>query len=399
MRIGFEASILAPHTIYSGTGRYALRLLEHFAKLDKDNEYVLFGASGAARPPSVPAQFTWHTINAPSLGKLSTFVAYQWVLPKVVRELAVDVLHLPTVHPQPSWPSIPRRLTCPLVVTLHDLIPLTFYDNEAKMPLRQRLFYRWNIAAAGRAARVITVSETSRQEILRTLSLNPSRVVTVPNGIDKPEQGDFIGPQTPHILCVASFEARKNLVTLINGYGKARRRGLSMPLTVVASPRSGDSSPVFQAIEQNGLRSSVSFRADVPDEELQKLYRTAQIAVSPSLAEGFGLPPLEAMAAGVPVVASDIPSHREVLGDAARFFSARSADSLADLLCELGSDDDARRQLKQAGSAQAAMYSWEQCALETLSVYRKAIAEVDTGSSAVPAATSLQRTRRRDSRS
>ena len=145
--------------------------------------------------------------------------------------------------------------------------------------------------------------------------------VHVPHGVDQLERTVAV-QHAPHVLCVASFEARKNLITLIEGYGKAKARGLAMPLTVVASPRSGDSSPVFQAIEQNGLRSSVSFRADVPDDELQMLYQTARIAVSPSLAEGFGLVPLEAMAAGVPVVASDIPSHREVLGDAARFFSA-----------------------------------------------------------------------------
>lgn len=96
MKVGFDASILAPHTIRSGTGRYALRVIEHLAKIE-DIECVLFGAPGAERPPVTPEQFEWRTVEAPRLGKLSTFVAYQRVLPKMIRELGIEV------WPPPRW--------------------------------------------------------------------------------------------------------------------------------------------------------------------------------------------------------------------------------------------------------------------------------------------------------
>jgi len=383
MRVGFDATILGPSTRYSGIGQYSLKLLNDLADVDGSNEYLLYGPPECPRPAGLHGDLRWKPLSRPPLGKLSAFASFMWSVPRLVETDRLDLFHAPTVHPRASWPPVPRRIRCPLVVTLHDLIPLTYYSQPPhKMPLRSRLFYRWNLRAAVGADLVITVSDASRREILSELSINESRVHTIYNGVNAPSrtQGGapgrgLFGTDQPYVLYVGSFEPRKNLLRLIRAYTRAVRDGLQCHLAVVADPGSGQTAEVESELASSGLGKSVHFLRGVSEQDLWKIYACADLFVFPSLAEGFGLPPLEAMAAGTPVIASDIPALREVLGDAAYFVDPRSEDDLAFALLELSNNVARRDQLAEAGLSRAGLYTWRDCAEKTLAAYEKVVKE------------------------
>jgi glycosyltransferase involved in cell wall biosynthesis len=373
MRVGFDASILGASTRYSGIGQYSLKLLNELARVDDSNEYLLYAPADCARPADLDARLHWKSLPRPRAGKLSELGASVWTVPRVAEADRVDVFHSPTVHPRPSWPAVPVRMRRPLVVTLHDLIPLKFYSGGPdKMPFRWRLFYRWNLRAASRADLIITVSEAARREVLDGLSLDATRVRVIYNGVDAPSAvGSPAADTQPYIMYVGSFEPRKNLPRLVRAYGQAVREGLQHDLVVIADPASGDTKGVQRELAAVGLAGRVRFLHAVPEERLWELYQQAELFVFPSLAEGFGLPPLEAMAAGTPVIASDIPALREVLGDAACFVDPHSEESLATAILQLANNPARRAQLAKLGGTQARGYTWRDCAEKTLLAYEQ----------------------------
>ncbi|MFQ5472113.1 MAG: hypothetical protein ACE5FA_04410, partial [Dehalococcoidia bacterium] len=124
MRIGFDATVLAPAARYTGTGQYAEKLLQLLPRLAPDDDFVLYGSPPIGDLAELPANATWHPIPRLPLGRLSALASHLLVLPRLVRHDRLDLLHVPTVHTRPSFPPVPRTQACPLVVTLHDLIPL-----------------------------------------------------------------------------------------------------------------------------------------------------------------------------------------------------------------------------------------------------------------------------------
>lgn len=382
MRIGFDATILGPATRHSGVGRYCLKLLNNLALLDPSHDLVIYGTHGSARPADLHGSVRWRPLPRLPLGKLSAFATFLWSLPRLARDDRLDLLHAPTVHPRPSWPPLPRRLPCPLVVTVHDLIPLTFYGQPPKrMPWRFRTFYRWNLRAATRADRVITVSETSRREILARLGLHPSKVVTIYNGVEIPRElpsGDdrgpaIVPPSSPYVLFVGSYEPRKNLLGFLRAYALAVKGGLPYDLVVTADPKSGTTAEVHSEVSDQGLGERVRFYSRLSDANLWRLYKRAEMFAFPSLAEGFGFPPLEAMAAGVPVLASDLPALREVLGDTAYFVSCQDERAWTAALLHLADRPELRQRLASSGLPQANRYQWRGCAQSTLRVYEEVV--------------------------
>ena len=384
MRIGFDATVLAAPSRYTGTGQYAEKLLQHLPVLAPDDEFILYGEMPASQFADLPPNVRWHRLRPLPLSKLSAMATHLLVLPRLIEEHQLDVLHVPTVHTRASLPPVPRSLKCPLVVTLHDLIPITHYGSLGKpLPWRMRTYYRWNLKAAATADRIITVSECSRSEILETLDLPEERVVAIHNGVDwnapgEPAQPDAPEPPdigAPYILFGGSFEPRKNLMRTLDAFNSAVQRGLKHHLVTIVDSSSGHAAKARESVSRLSCQNRLHFLSQLDEPTLRAVYAGADLFVFPSLAEGFGLPPLQAMVCGIPVVASDIPVMREVLGDAAYYVDPYSADSITNALLFLTSDVEQADRLARSGPVQATRYSWEKAARKTLDVYRSLMPE------------------------
>jgi len=291
----------------------------------------------------------------------------------MVRADGIHLFHAPAVHVRPSFPPVPA-VPSPLVVTVHDLIPMTFY--RMRLPLTLRLFYRWNLHRALRAAAVITVSEAARDQILKQTRINPSRLTVIYNGVDfspnpDPEPLHRLGIGSPYVLYAGSYEPRKNLVRALSAFALLAESQVPHCLVAVVEQQSGHAAAAHTQLAALGLKDRVRLVHSLPEPELRALYSHASALFFPSLAEGFGLPPLQAAACGVPVVASDLPVLHEVVGDGAVYVDPRSVQSMADGLSEALSNEPLRARLRTLGPQIAGRYTLEQAARHHLAAYER----------------------------
>ncbi|HEY5625574.1 MAG TPA: glycosyltransferase family 1 protein [Dehalococcoidia bacterium] len=373
MRIGFDATVLSPATRYSGVGEYTHRLLPALASAFPDDEFILYAAPGAAATFSLRPNQRWVHLPSTPLGRASAATAQLLALPMMASAQKIDVMHTPTVHTRASMPPVPSRLPCPLVVTVHDIIPLTYYArNGDALPWRMRTFYGWNLRRALRAEHIVTVSEASKRDIVAECGLDGDRISVVYNGIDDDE-----GPPSrmtslpqPYILYVGSYEPRKNLRRLLDGFEEAVAGGLPHHLVLVVEAESGHKAALHGYAERLDCAGRLRFLHSLDDATMHDVYAGAEMFVFPSLYEGFGLPPLQAMAAGVPVISSPAGSLHEVLGEAAVYVDPAEATTIAAAIQRLAADPGLRERLAGEGRRQAALYSWDKAAKETMDVYR-----------------------------
>jgi len=351
----------------TGVGRYTFSLIRELAKIDRENEYVLFlnqerFAGYAAPGPNfrtVEAAIPWFTLRE------------QLVLPRLVTQERLDLVHYPHV-------TVPLVSTTPFVVTIHDL---NYLDPGATgHGLRHaalRAAYRVELAKARRARRLIAPSEHTRHAIDRKLGVESSRVSVTYEAADPPEQVapdrtvlERHGLDVPFFLYVGAAYPYKNLTRLITAF--ARVEG-DYKLVLA-----GDHEQFAAGLQEHAaalglLGDRVVFTGVVSDAELAALYGAARAYTFVSLSEGFGLPGLEAMQFGVPVVAASTGSLPEIYADAARYCDPHDVDSIADALEEVASDEQLRAQLSERGRRRVADFSWARTAEQTLAVYREAL--------------------------
>ncbi|HWN21119.1 MAG TPA: glycosyltransferase family 1 protein [Gaiellaceae bacterium] len=268
-----------------------------------------------------------------------------WTLPRLLRRRGAALVH--------TQYAVPFRSPCPAVVTIHDL---SFEHDPSHMPLKDRLVFRRVVPQAARVARrVLTVSERTRADLVRLYGLPEAKVVVTPNGVDP-----AFTPGNPltlgtYVLVVGAVQARKNQIAAL-----AAAEAVPLPL-VVAGPVKDE------ALASRLREGGADLRGYVSQEELVELYRGAACLVQPSRFEGFGLPVLEAMACGTPVVALDEPALREVAGDAAVFVDERHLAGGVQRAIE------ERDRLVAAGLERARGFSWRVSAERTLDAYREAL--------------------------
>lgn len=268
------------------------------------------------------------------------------------------------------------------VATIHDVIPLI---HPAASTTLDRLIYRyWLPTMARRLDAIITVSEHSRRDIVDRLRVDPTTVHVVPNAV-----GPSFGPVDrahaeavaerhgiagPYLLYVGSVEARKNLDRLLQAYALLReqRAGRQRQLVIVGAP-GWKASPVYATVDRLGLESCVRFTGRVPDDELPALYGGADLFVFPSLYEGYGLPVLEAMAAGTPVVTANASSLPEVGGDAVVYCDPQAPASIAEAMGTVLDNPGRARELAERGRSRANEFTWGRAARGTLAVYERAL--------------------------
>jgi glycosyltransferase involved in cell wall biosynthesis len=270
------------------------------------------------------------------------------------------------------------------VLTIHDLIFLRY--PQGYKPAK-RLYLTWMTRlSAKHARRVIAVSETTRRDVLELLGVPSRRVVTVYNGVGeefKPvteaEATEFreekeLGERV--VLSIGTLEPRKNLETTIRAFSKlAREPEMADVQFVIGGSKGWYYDTIFKEAERTGLvrEGRVRFLGRVPEEELPLWYNVASVVAYPSRYEGFGLPALEAMACGTPVITSTTAALREVVGDAGISVGPDDVTGWADAMRSLLTEGDLARRLSDGGLQRAATFSWDRCARETLGVYRSVV--------------------------
>jgi glycosyltransferase involved in cell wall biosynthesis len=341
----------------TGVGRYTFSLIRELAQLDRENEYTLFLNARRYASYTAPAP-NFRTVEAdiPWFG-----VREQVQLPRLVARERLDLVHYPHL-------TVPLLATTPFVVTVHDLNYLDAGATARRAVLRAG--YRVELLKAKRARRLIAVSEHTRSEVVRLLGVDPERVAVTYEAADAtavepdPATLERYGIDTPFFLYVGSAYPYKNLARLIEAFALV----------------DGDYRLVLAGDQEDfgdGLKAKAServvFTGPISEPELAALYAGAFAYAFVSLSEGFGLPGVEAMAAGVPVVAARAASLPEVYGDAAHYCDPRDVDSIAAALSEIAGDEELRGRLVDRGRRRAAEFSWARTAERTLGVYREAL--------------------------
>jgi len=355
VRIGINALYLIPGGV-GGTEIYLRELLAALADLDQTNEYLVF-TNLETQSDLVPKQanFHWKPQAVHARFRPARILWEQIVLPFEAARYRLDVLF----NPGFTAPLFPP---CRQVTVFHDLQHKRHpeYFRWFDLPFWQFLLWM----AAHRSHRLIAVSEATRSDLLRFYSIPKERIAVVHHGVEPAFSRLDRSHTESYLLCVSTLHPHKNLPRLIRAYGR-KKRDFRL---ILAGLRGFHAEAIERLIEDLKLQDSVRITGWVPREELYSLYARARAFVYPSTFEGFGMPVLEAMAAGIPVACSDIPPLREVAADAALFFDPLNEDDIASGIERVMSDASLQERLTTAGRERARPFTWVRCAEQTLKV-------------------------------
>ena len=357
-----------------GIGTYIRNLTQALSGIDQENRYTL-----VAYPDDFEVlqglgpnfHFAPHTVS-------DTGIRHNLLTPRVMRSLKGNLYHIPLN-------SVPWGMPKPYVVTIHDMSSLLFPKRkDFRYLLHEARFRR----GAVRSSHVLSVSHTTQRDIVNILRIPPQNVSTIysaPDPLFSLGHRDNVQDQAildrysitfPYILYAGTIRPRKNIPRLVEAFAILRHDLEKHPqyrdlrLVIIGDELSRNLA-VRRAVAQARIEPSVRFLGFVPVETLRVFYRRAVVFAFPSLYEGFGLAPLEAMACGIPVVASDIPSLVEAVGTAAELVNPENVFDIARGLRDVLLSDERKSALVAAGQAQAARFSWEATAKQVLTIYRQ----------------------------
>lgn len=370
MRIGIDARMFSSE--FTGIGRYVYELVHQLIKIDKKNEYVLFMNKPAYEefePPNKRISKVLVNAKHYSFAEQTRFLWKLW-------RAKLDLMHFTHFNA----PILYRGAT---IVTIHDLT-LSFFPGK-KM---NSWFYRqaYNVVlknAVRHAKRIIAVSKNTKQDLIEIAKTSPAKVEVIYEGV-----GENFGPKLDRegiddllkkynitkefMLYTGVWRSHKNLVNMIKAFdlfcGEGDE-GFDAQLVIT-----GEESPYYpevkRTVKEYDLEHKVVFTDLVPEDELTALYQAAKVYIFPSLYEGFGLPPLEAMRCGTPVIASKVSCIPEICGEEnAVFFDPYDPEDIANAMRKLWLDDDLRAELRERGLTHSRKFSWEKMAEKTLEVY------------------------------
>ncbi len=352
MKIGID--VHSAHQHKTGIGVYTHNLVRELRKLDDHNRYLFYGQE---RPKN--------------LRTIERMVRENTTLPLRSYLDRLDVLHVPGY-------GAPLVSCGTLVVTVHDLIGMIYPEN---LGLVSRFYWgTWLPLVVSRADKIIADSFNTKRDLVRLLSVSEEKIRVVHLAADPkfcPVRDTLALHQVkkrfnlhhPFVLYVGTVEPRKNLTRVMEAWARLRRTLKAPHQLVITGFQAWAYAQVRDLIGRLGISRDVVFTGYVRDEELPLLYNASDLFVFPSLYEGFGMPVLEAMACGVPVLTAGTSSIPEVAGDAAVMIDPADVDAMAGAMREILEDGARRQRLAQAGLAQAARFSWEKTARETLEIY------------------------------
>lgn len=364
MRFAIDARLVS--YIHGGTSRYTLSLVRAMAALGAAESLLVLEGRHPAGDSVWPDGVSRARLYTPPHHRLE-----QLTLPLELLRLRPDLLHSPDFIP-------PFRRPCRSVITIHDL---AFVRYPGLLTPESANYYGQVRKAAESADTVIAVSEATRGDVVELLGTDPAKVTVVyeaagedcvPLDREEVERNRAI-LELPRrfVLFVGTIEPRKNLPVLLKAYARVWKEH-GVPL-VIAGKKGWLYEEVFRAQDTLGLTDGVRFVGGVPGGQLPYYYNAAECLVLPSIYEGFGLPVLEAMACGIPVVASNVSSLPEIAGDAGMLVDPEDPGALADAISRVLSDEQLRGNLARRGLERAAGFSWKRAAAETLAVYGRAL--------------------------
>jgi len=383
MNIGIDARLLYNKT---GIGQYTRSLFFEFLQRDQqeDNYYLLYDREFQIPlkhhmkhnqndcATSLPSNF--HVIAAHCKTRI---LWTNWYAPRLLRQQNIDVYHGVCNF------ELPVRKVCRYVVTIHDLVPLFFPDL---VPRKHLLFFKLFMKRAAQTADIIiTDSEHSKRDIVHYLSVPEEKICVIYLGYEPRHQNiddqrtlpDILahyGISKPYLLFVGVIEPKKNLERLVEAFSLLRQspsvgKGLQL---VIAGGKGWFWESLYQKVQELHLDKDVIFTGFVPDDDLPYLYTGAEVFAFPSIYEGFGLPVIEAMTYGVPVVTSNVSSLPEIADSAGILVDPKKPEAICEGIADVLSDPQRREQMKQAGLARARQFSWKRTAEETYKVYQEA---------------------------
>lgn len=368
-RIAIDAHMIG--TGETGNETYIRGLIGGLNRVDGCNRYLLYTTD----PTLLPANLTGDRFRPRRISPAGNVPRIAYAMPRAARHDRLDLLHVTY--------TLPPAITCRSIVSVHD-ISYRFFP-EAFSP-RDRLLLSIAVPLSmRRASRVITLSANARQDILREYRIPDWKVVAIPLAAEhhfQPVRDQTVlkGIRERYrlperfILAVGNLQPRKNLLRLIEAFGALRQAGYREHRLILVGQSRWKESDLLTAIQGLGLENEIITTGYVPDEHLAAIYSAADVFVYPSLYEGFGLPPLEAMACGTPVITSATSAIPEVVGDAALLVEPTDVRALAVALERVLSNPDERQRLGKAGMARAAQFSWNETARRTLDVYHDVLA-------------------------
>ncbi len=382
MKIALNALFL--QTPASGSGQYLLHLLRALKEVDQQNEYMLLGAKPVAHNGNAETPFPYQVSPVPSFARrnenVEKVVWEQYTGPAAARRGGIDLFHVPYFAP----PLFPRT---PTVVTIHDVIPLRLPAYRAGASIRA--YMRLVARAAHNATQIITVSQHAKQDMMDTLRLPAERIrvtyeaagdeykpITDASTLARTRARYGVGER--YLFYLGGLDQRKNVPQLVRAFAHLYKQLDQPDLQLLISgnpdkqkgPFFPDPRPVAAEL---GISERVIYRF-VEDEDKPAMYSGASLFVFPSLYEGFGLPPLEAMSCGAPVVCSNRTSLPEVVGDAAITVDPDDTQALVEAVRSVLNDDTLRDNLRARSLQRAAQFSWRKTATETLSAYQEVLA-------------------------
>ena len=367
MRIGFDATAIP--ALRAGAGNYIYHLIHALSQVDRENEYFVFAQKTQVQDLQVSNK-NFNVIAVPVHGRALRLLWEQVTLPRYVRQLRLALLHSPHY-------TMPLLAQVKSVVTFHDMTFFLFphlHRLHYRVPFQNMI--RWS---ADRADRIITVSDSTKHDTQRCLNVSPQKLITIPlaastefRPVSEAEAATFCERQRleirKYICFVGVLEPRKGISVLINAFAKLAKEFSDLTL-VIAGKKGWMYDDIVAAAKNLGLSERVRFLGYLDETDLICLINGAKVFVYPSLYEGFGIPVLEAMQCGTPVITTNVSSLPEVAGDAALLVGPNDSEALVQALRQVLTQPELAKAMSERGMARAKTFEWKRTATETLSVY------------------------------